>query len=104
MDVFQLTRALVDIESITGNELAVGQYLGNLLQDLCARYGGKFETMEVEPNRLNLLATWGDPVVTFSTHIDTVPPFFASREDEEFIWGRGACDTKGIIASMLTAV
>ncbi|HUQ95967.1 MAG TPA: M20/M25/M40 family metallo-hydrolase, partial [Bryobacteraceae bacterium] len=60
--------------------------------------------MEVEPNRLNLLATWGDPVVTFSTHIDTVPPFFPSREDDEYIWGRGACDTKGIIASMLQAI
>jgi acetylornithine deacetylase len=36
--------------------------------------------------------------------MDTVPPFYASREDEEFIWGRGACDTKGIIASMIKAV
>jgi len=35
--------------------------------------------------------------------MDTVPPFFGSREDDEFIWGRGACDTKGIIASMITA-
>jgi acetylornithine deacetylase len=38
-----------------------------------------------------------------STHMDTVPPFFRSREDDEFIWGRGACDTKGIIASMIEA-
>jgi acetylornithine deacetylase len=35
--------------------------------------------------------------------MDTVPPFFASREDSENIWGRGACDTKGIIASMIFA-
>ena len=42
--------------------------------------------------------------MTFSTHMDTVPPFFASREDDECIWGRGACDTKGIIASMIFAV
>jgi acetylornithine deacetylase len=41
--------------------------------------------------------------VTLSTHLDTVPPFFASREDDEFIWGRGACDVKGIIASMICA-
>src|ERR1019366_8452120 len=32
------------------------------------------------------------------------PPFFTSREDAEFIWGRGACDTKGIAASMIKAV
>jgi acetylornithine deacetylase len=36
--------------------------------------------------------------------MDTVPPFYASREDEQHIWGRGACDTKGIIASMIFAV
>jgi acetylornithine deacetylase len=41
--------------------------------------------------------------VTLSTHLDTVPPYFSSREDEDFIWGRGACDVKGIIACMLLA-
>jgi acetylornithine deacetylase len=60
--------------------------------------------MPVEAGRFNVLAWWGNPVVTLSTHIDTVPPFFASREDETHIWGRGACDTKGIIASMIFAV
>src|SRR6185295_6030088 len=70
---------------------------------LAARTGGHVERIEVEPHRYNVLAYWDAPVVTLSTHIDTVPPFFASREDAEFIWGRGACDTKGIIASMLFA-
>ena len=52
-----------------------------------------------------MFAQWGEPlVVTLSTHIDTVPPFFTSREDDDHIWGRGACDTKGIIASMIKAV
>jgi acetylornithine deacetylase len=51
-----------------------------------------------------VFAQFGErPVVTLSTHMDTVPPFFPSREDDEFIWGRAACDTKGIIASMITA-
>jgi acetylornithine deacetylase len=59
--------------------------------------------MEVEPGRFNVLACWGNPVVTLSTHMDTVPPFFASREDPDFIWGRGACDAKGIIAAMTGA-
>ncbi|MBI4905888.1 MAG: M20/M25/M40 family metallo-hydrolase [Acidobacteria bacterium] len=104
MNVFELTRALVDIESITGNELEVGRYLASLLGEMCERYNGKLEVLEVEPGRNNVFATFGDPVVTFSTHMDTVPPFFPSREDDEFIWGRAACDTKGIIASMIHAV
>jgi acetylornithine deacetylase len=60
--------------------------------------------MEVEPKRFNVFACWGNPVVTLSTHMDTVPPFFPSREDQTHIWGRGSCDTKGIIAAMIFAV
>ena len=107
MNVFELTRALVDIESITENEERVGNALFEHLSELAARHGGHVERLPVEanrfPNRFNVLAWWGDPVVTLSTHIDTVPPFFASREDETHIWGRGSCDTKGIIASMIFA-
>jgi acetylornithine deacetylase len=105
MDVFELTRALIDIESITLNEEAVGNYLCDYLAPLAARHGGHVERMQVEPRRFNVFAQWGEPLtVTLSTHIDTVPPFVASREDADHIWGRGACDTKGIIASMITAV
>jgi len=103
MNVFELTRALVDIDSVTPNEEQVGVFLAGYLSALAARTGGRVERIEVEPHRYNVLAYWNAPVVTFSTHIDTVPPFFASREDDEFIWGRGACDTKGIIASMILA-
>jgi acetylornithine deacetylase len=103
MNVFELTRALIDIESVTPNEEAVGEYLLQYLSELAARTNGRVERMPVEPHRFNVLAHWGDPIVTLSTHIDTVPPFFASREDDQFIWGRGACDTKGIIASMIHA-
>ncbi len=105
MDVFELTRALVDIESITHNEERVGNYLYEYLSRLAARFDGLVERMEVEPRRFNVFAQWGERLaVTLSTHIDTVPPFFISREDSEHIWGRGACDTKGIIASMIKAV
>jgi len=104
MNLFELTRTLVDIESISGNEAAVGNYLFDHLSAITARHQGRIERMEVEPNRFNVFASWGDPVVTLSTHMDTVPPFFASREDAENIWGRGACDTKGIIAAMIFAV
>jgi acetylornithine deacetylase len=104
MNVFELTRMLVDIESITGNEETVGLFLFDYLDKLSTRYGGRIERMDVEPHRFNVFAQFGaQPVVTLSTHMDTVPPFFSSREDDEFIWGRAACDTKGIIASMITA-
>jgi acetylornithine deacetylase len=105
MNPFELTRALVDIESITDNEKAVGDYLFQHLSTLAARTDGKVERMPAEPNRDNIFASWGPlPTITFSTHIDTVPPFFPSREDDEFIWGRGSCDTKGIIAAMIAAI
>lgn len=104
MNVFELTRALVDIESITGNEEKVGLFLWDYLSRLAAQHNGKVERMDVEPGRFNVFASFGEPTVTLSTHMDTVPPFFPSREDSEFIWGRAACDTKGIIASMIFAV
>jgi acetylornithine deacetylase len=102
--VFDLTKALIDIPSITPEEEQVGDFLYARLLELCARFYGVAERTEVEPHRFNVYAAFGDPVVTLSTHMDTVPPFVAAREDKEFIWGRGACDTKGIIASMIIAV
>ncbi len=104
MDVFELTRALVDIESVTGQESDVGEYLFAHLEGMAGEHGGRAERMAVEPHRFNVLAWWGEPRVTLSTHIDTVPPFFPSREDETYIWGRGSCDAKGIAAAMIKAV
>ena len=103
MDPFSLTRSLIDIESITGSEKAVGEFLFATLSEIAAATRGSVERMEVTPERFNVLAAWGQPVVTLSTHMDTVPPFFAASEDHEFIRGRGACDTKGIIAAMICA-
>jgi acetylornithine deacetylase len=103
MNACELTRALVDIESITNNEHDVGEFLLAYLSDLAARTGGAAERMDVEPRRFNVFAAWGAPLVTLTTHMDVVPPFFPSREDDEHIYGRGACDAKGIIASMVGA-
>jgi len=99
MRVFELTRHLIDIESITGNEKRVAVFLGDYLEKL----GAQVELEEAEPDRPNVLALWGKPDVVLSTHLDTVPPFFPSREDEHFIYGRGACDAKGIIAAQVEA-
>jgi len=103
MNLFGLTRALIDIESISGSEKQVGLFLFDCLSELAARHQGCVERMEVEPDRFNLFAQWGDPIVTLSSHMDTVPPFIPFREDAEYIWGRGACDAKGIIGSMIAA-
>jgi acetylornithine deacetylase len=103
MHPFELTRALVDIESITENEKQVGEYLLRYLSALALKTDGKADAMAVTSERLNVYAEWGKPVVVLSTHMDTVPPFFASSEDKEHIYGRGSCDAKGIIAAMIAA-
>jgi acetylornithine deacetylase len=109
LNVFELTRSLIDIDSVTPNEERVGLFLHEYLTALAARFTGRveriaIEKIEVEPGRFNIFAQFGDtPVVTLSTHMDTVPPHFASGENDEFITGRGACDTKGIIACMIHA-
>src|SRR5204862_6080555 len=103
MDLFALTRALVDIESTTNHEKNVGDYLFAHLSALTSRHNGRIERIAGKPNRDNVFAFWGESIVTLSTHMDTVPPFFASREDGEFIWGRGSCDAKGTISAMIAA-
>jgi acetylornithine deacetylase len=103
MQVFELTRRLVDIESITPNERQIGDFLWGYLSGIARRFNGELERMAVEADRDNLFLRFDDPAVVLSTHMDTVPPFIPSREDEDHIWGRGACDAKGIIAAMITA-
>jgi acetylornithine deacetylase len=102
-DLFSFTRELVDIPSVTGSERQVADFLAGRMAALASRFSGGFERIPSAPDRDNLFLTFDDPVVTLSTHIDTVPPFFASREDPDTIWGRGSCDAKGIAAAMIAA-
>ena len=104
MDVFQLTRAMVDINSVTPNEVEMGRFFYDYLKPLADKYDGEIDSIEVEKDRNNVFVRWGHPDVVLSTHMDTVPPFIPSKEDDEFIWGRAACDTKGISASMIKAI
>ncbi|HEX8087711.1 MAG TPA: M20/M25/M40 family metallo-hydrolase [Blastocatellia bacterium] len=99
MNVFDLTERLISIPSISGDEGAVVDFLAEYLK----RAGLGVELQQVEGRRPNLYARRGDPEVVLSTHTDTVPPHVEFREDEQFIYGRGACDAKGIIASMVKA-
>ena len=101
MDPVALTRRLIDIESISGNEGAVGAELYEVLS------GMDYTThkMPVAHERFNVLATIDGqkPDLVFSTHMDTVPPFISSSEDHDNIYGRGSCDAKGIIAAQIAA-
>lgn len=100
MNLFELTRQLIDIPSVTGDESVAAQFLSNFLGDL----GYLVQLQEVEKDRFNLIATTtASPEIVFSTHIDTVPPFIHSSEDSEYIYGRGSCDAKGIIAAQVFA-
>lgn len=101
MDPIKLTRKLVDIESISGNEGAVG---AELYDQLC-RLGYVTHKIPVAHERFNVVATLDTkaPEIVFSTHMDTVPPFIRSSEDQDNIYGRGTCDAKGIIAAQIAA-
>jgi acetylornithine deacetylase len=102
MDAITLTRQLVDIESISGNESTLGNYLYG---ELC-RIGYQTRRIPVEGDRFDVYATSPEqshPELVFSTHMDTVPPFIPSSEDASRIYGRGSCDAKGIIAAQVAA-
>ncbi|MBA3241565.1 MAG: M20/M25/M40 family metallo-hydrolase [Acidobacteria bacterium] len=100
MNIFELTRRLIDIPSLSGEEGEVGRFLASYLEDL----GYWVELQEAVEGRANVIATMAArPRVVLSTHMDTVPPFIASAEDETRITGRGACDAKGIIAAQIVA-
>lgn len=100
VDIFKLTRELIDIPSVTGAEFEIGTSLAELLR----RLGYQVALQELSKDRDNLVATTtASPDIVFSTHMDTVPPHIPAREDDEFIYGRGACDAKGIIAAQIAA-
>lgn len=100
MKLFELTRALIDIPSVTGEERAVGLFLASYLEGL----GFSAGLQEVAEGRFNVVATTEAlPRVVLSTHMDTVPPYIVSTEDDSRIFGRGACDAKGIIAAQIVA-
>ncbi len=90
----------IEIDSVTGGEADYGDALARRVEAL----GLDVERQELAPGRFNVLARGGAPSVVLCTHLDTVPPWFGSREDAEFVHGRGACDAKGPAVAMLAAV
>lgn len=98
-DAVAFARGLMDIESTTGQEAACGKKLAADLRAL----GWNVREQPVAGDRFNVLATVGEPRVTFSTHFDCVPPFFPSRVEGDKLIGRGSCDAKGILAAQVGA-
>ncbi len=100
MDLSELTRTLINIPSPTGEEAEVGRFLASHLSSL----GYRVETQDVGAGRVNVIAAASArPRVFLSTHMDTVPPHVPFGEDADYVYGRGACDAKGIIAAQVTA-
>ena len=100
VDPVSFTRSLVDIDSTTGREGEAGAWLARVLRER----GYDVTEQPVSSGRVNLFARVSDaPLVVFSTHYDCVPPFFPSREEGGLLFGRGACDAKGILAAQVAA-
>jgi acetylornithine deacetylase len=99
MELFDLAKSLIILESPTGSEHAVVKFLRDYLESA----GFDVKLQEVNNGRANIYARVGEPVVVLSTHTDVVQPYMPFHEDDEFIYGRGACDAKGIIAAQIKA-
>jgi len=114
IDPIQLTRQLVDIESTTYHEAPAGEFLAEFLagegyaveRQAVAQPDPAKTPLRGDGPRFNVYAYEAGvtPDVVLSTHMDTVPPFLGPcREDDEFLYGRGTCDAKGIIAAQIAA-
>lgn len=98
-ELVAFARALVDIDSTTGREQEVA---GFITQTLRAR-GWHVDEQPLSDGRFNVIARIDQPSVVLSTHFDCVPPFFPSRIEGRRLYGRGACDAKGILAAQVAA-
>ena len=100
LDPVALARDLIDIPSISGDEAGVARFLAAELGGL----GYSVELLDQVPGRPGIFAATEAPArVVFCTHLDTVAPHVASSEDGAFLYGRGSCDAKGIIAAQVAA-
>jgi acetylornithine deacetylase len=98
-DVVALAAELLAIQSPSGGE---GPAVDFVARWLVAR-GWNVTVQEVTPGRGNVWASRRGGGVALSTHLDTVPPYVPPRLDGDRLFGRGACDAKGIAAAMLAA-
>jgi acetylornithine deacetylase len=99
----RLSRDLIDIDSTTGREAEAGEWIAACLERLGYAVTRQPVSSAGGQARINVVATRREPLVAFSTHFDCVPPFFPSREESGRLYGRGACDAKGILVSQIAA-
>lgn len=101
---FELTRSLIAIDSVNPFEKEKLEFIESYF---IAIHPGdvRVRRIEVAEGRWNLLVGLGadEYPVLFNTHIDTVSPQYGPHEDDRRIYGRGACDTHGLLAAMLEA-
>jgi len=95
----RLLEELCAVDSTTGGEAALLPVLLPALEAM----GASVEVSHFTRGRCNVLATWGEPRLLFSTHLDTVPPYISPRWEGETLFGRGTCDAKGQIVAQLMA-
>lgn len=96
----RLARQLIDIDSTSGREGDACAFVARTLRSL----GYAVVEQPVSDGRFNVYASIASPDVVFSTHLDCVPPFVPSRVDGDRVYGRGACDAKGIAVAQIAAV
>ena len=99
LNAIAFARQLIDIDSTTGREQAAGAWLASRLEEL----GYLVDRQPVADGRFNVFAHLDRPAVVLSTHFDCVPPFFPSDVRDGSLFGRGACDAKGILAAQVAA-
>jgi len=98
-ELVSFARALIDIDSTTGREQEVATFIARTLRER----GWHVDQQPLTDGRFNVIARVGEPAVVLSTHFDCVPPFFPSRVEQGRLYGRGACDAKGILAAQVAA-
>lgn len=99
VDILEFARALIDIDSTTGREQEASAFIARTLRER----GWHVDEQPVGGGRCNVIARIEQPSVVLSTHVDCVPPFFPSRIEDGRLYGRGACDAKGILAAQVAA-
>lgn len=116
----KLLRELIALPSVNpafmpaGDARAGEARVADFLTAIAARGGLEIERREVMPGRSNLLARLSPAKpsrrIVLAPHMDTVghahmqDTLFEPKLKGDRLFGRGACDTKGSIAAMLTAV
>ncbi len=100
MELFELLKALIDIPSPSGKEHIISDFLEDFLKDM----GLEIYLQDVGSGRKNIFAYKGEPLIVLSTHTDVVSPHIGYSEDDEFIYGRGACDAKGVLACQIKSI